>query len=297
MKIFPINEYGVLQTFVLGMLVHGLLQTGRRKDIPWVLGMFAAALIGAWFVVEPGERAFGLPLLGGLIFAVVFAVVYGPRLLPRITGIALLDCTAMLYYSVYLSWQASGVGPLPTSIIVVGLLPALFVLAVALIPLTRLKFFRILAYVWHLIVLVGLVFAQWQISDLQSLGANRQFPPALFLYAFMAGGALMYVVFNCVQILILLPVRQNRLERALLGAYTADRDQADRMAERFGAGRPGILPLMFLLIHGAVMALNIRFAWIPDGVFITGSILGLAWIGGKNWNQSLTEGGSLKVRE
>jgi hypothetical protein len=278
-ELFPANEYGLLQVLVMGMLASALLQLRRPREMAQVLAIFAAALLAAWLLASREERAYAVPIGTAAFFAIAFGVLFRRRLLPRITALVLIDTTATFYYALYCVWRGQDGPPLPAFVVVIASGFAALVLAAAFLSVLRFRAVRVASYVVYLLLLVALVGVQFGLSDVQALAEGHRFPPALFAYAFVAGGAFLFVAFNSLQILLLVPssrhAAQTVLFDAIFGRDDLAREQADLLADSFRPNPPTPRAMAIVGLHAALLGLNAWLRWLPAGLLINLSLVGL----------------------
>lgn len=238
------------------------------------------SLVPAWYLPEPCDRAFAAPLCWALFYSILFSIVFRKWMLPVVTALVLLLYTGLLYYVLYLSAGFSGV-KIPVSVVVAGMVPGILVALISLSGMLKYKIMRALCYAWYLIALCLMIGCQWSLEDLASLYAEGGFSLDLFIYVFLGGGVLLVFVSNLLQLFLLLPEPTRPSRRIVLDAVTGpltyQKNQTARMANSFLGGEidkaRGVLVVTYLIF----LAVNARFSFIPHGIIINLSVLGIAW--------------------
>ena len=275
-----LNEYTVLYVFCAGLVTQSMLVLRSLKQRVWAGIVMIICLMPAWYLPEPGDRDFAVPLCWALFYSILFSIVFRKRMLPVVTALVLLLYTGLLYYSLYLSAGFSGV-EIPVSVVVAGMIPGILVVLVSLSGILKYKAVRALCYSWYLIALCLMIGCQWSLEDLALLYAEGGFSLDLFIYVFLGGGVFLVFVSNLVQLFLLLPEPTRPSRRIVLDSVTGPlkyhKNQTDRMATRFFGRKIDKARCVLVVIYLIFLALNARFSFIPHGIIINLSILGIVW--------------------
>ena len=283
------DEYIVLGAFLCGLLTYSCLAVRTLRRIAWTLAIFAASAVTAWFFVasESGDWL-ELMLFTAFAHAIAFSVVYRAQLMPVITVAGLMHYTLLGYYGLALSARAAGV-VLPTSILVVGVIPAAFVVVFALVGSRAGPWMRKLAYGWFLILLTGLVIQE--VGMLAEHGPRRGEGP-LFeaaIWFFFLGPLWLYFVSNIIYLIMMLPAERAG-DAVLWRALGVEGESYDAQHRAEAAKRVtglAITPFRLLLLasHAAILAGNWVYDLVPNGILISVSIVVLiqleAWMIGR----------------
>jgi len=276
-----LNEYTVLYVFCTGVITHSLWILRSVKQRAWAALAMIICLVPAWYLPEPGDRAFAVPICWAILYAILFSVVFRKQMLPVVTALILLLYTGLLYYALYLSARFSGV-KVPVSVVLAGMVPGILVALFAISGMLKYKFVRVLCYAWYLMALCLMIGCQWSFENLASLYTEGGFSLDLFIYVFLGGGVLLVFVSNLVQLFLLLPTPTRASHRivldAIIGPITYHREQAAMMAMSFFGREIDRTGWILVVTYLAFLAVNARCCFIPHGVVINLSILAIVWL-------------------
>jgi len=275
-----LNEYTVLYVFCAGVVTQSLLVLRSLKQLVWAAIVIMICLVPAWYLPEAGDRAFAAPLCWALFYSILFSAVFRKRMLPVVTALVLLLFTGLLYYVLYLSARFSGV-EIPVSVVFAGMVPGILVALVSLSGMLKYKVVRALCYSWYFIALCLMIVCQWSLEDLALLYAEGGFSLDLFIYVFLGGGVLLVFVSNLVQLFLLLPEPTRPSRRIVLDAVTGPlthhKSQTVRMANSFLGREIDRAGWVLVVTYLIFLAVNARFSFIPHGIIINLSVLGIVW--------------------
>ena len=275
-----LNEYTVLYVFCAGIVTQSLLVLRSFKQRVWAAIVMMICLAPAWYLPEPGDRNLAVPLCWALFYSVLFSIVFRKRMLPVVTALVLLLYTGLLYYVLYLSVRFSGV-EIPVSVVVAGMTPGILVVLVSLSGMLKYKVVRVVCYAWYFLALCLMIVCQWSLEDLAVLYAEGGFSLDLFIYVFLGGGVLLIFVSNLVQLFLLLPEPTRPSRRIVLDAVTGPlthhKSQAVRMANSFLGREIDRAGWALVVIYLIFLYVNARFSFIPHGIIINLSVLGIVW--------------------
>lgn len=281
--LFPRDEYGLLQVFVLGMLAGALLPLRRPRAWLGTLAFFAGSLMVAWLAVRGEGRAFGVPLATALIFAVAWGATYRREVLPRVTTAGAMDVVMLAAYGAWALWRMHGSPFAPRAWqVVVGVIGALGVALPVLAswaPLARWRPVRVAAYLDVLLALVAVVVLQWALADPATLARGGAFPTSLFAFAFFAGAGFLFVVFAGLQVLLLMPPESHASQRAMWDRVTGPLETQERQAEMLSAAfaaSSSATAWMVVTGHALLIAANAWGGWVEPEIALGISMAGLA---------------------
>lgn len=274
------NEYAVLYVFCTGVLTQSLLMLRNLKQLLWAFILTAVCIIPAWFLPEPSDRIFAVPLCWSIFYAVLFSFVFHKLMLPAITPGVLVCYTALLYYVLYVCARLSGVD-IPVSVMAGGMMPGVLVIVAALCGMLKYKAVRALCYVWYLLALCLMIGCQWSLENLAAMYHDGGFSLDLFIYVFLGGGVVLVFVSNVVQVILLIPPPTRASHRIVLDAVTGPltyhKNQGARMARRFFGREIDKGGWVLVAAYSAFLFVNARFGFIPHGIVINLSVLAVVW--------------------
>ncbi|MBT3256668.1 MAG: hypothetical protein HN366_09470 [Deltaproteobacteria bacterium] len=275
-----LNEYTVLYVFCAGIVTQSQLVLRSFNQRVWAAIVMIICLVPAWYLPNPGDRNFAMPLCWAFFYSILFSIVSRKQILPVVTALVLLLYTELLYYALYL-WAGYSRVEIPVSVVVAGMFPGILVALVSLTGMLRYKILRVLCYAWYFVALCLMIACQWSVGDLALLYAEGGFSLDLFIYVFFGGGVLLVFISNLVQLFLLLPEPTRPTRRIVLDAVTGPlthhKNQANRMANRFFGREIDRAGWILIVTYMIFLIANAKFGLIPHGIIINLSILGIVW--------------------
>lgn len=277
------DAYTFLWVFAAGVLVQALLIVRDPRRMPGVLGLAIIALAGAWFMADPEDDVlFQVALFTTLAFVLLFAFAYRDVAMPHISRRALLHCSLIWYYGVWLSARAAPV-EVPSWVYIAAAVPVALAALVGFWPRDLWRWVRVLMYVWFLVVMMFVLGSQLSGDRLQQIYDASGFSLELYTYGFVTGAVFLLFGLYFIYATMLLMMRERQgVWGRLTGANrlrSVAGEHAGMMVNRFSGEGLSSVALVVVAAHGLLLGLNALYDWIDPSLLINASIMAVGGLG------------------
>ncbi len=254
---------------ILGMLCQAWLladMTFARKD----LLKFGSCIGACLFIFLPWKHEHDYRVILHLfmilpMFTMFFSLFFRDRLLPVISEQALLIWNILLVYALTLQFGFHN------QWLLFAVIPSIATVALGFIPYPLHFGFKVIFYVWFLVMIVALGLLQFRFGDFAFFFTSVPSSVTPNISAFMSGAAFLSFGINAFYLFRLIPIPSKH--QSVESRMKEWHEDVHLMASRFSDDQLRCRSTVFILLLGALLTANVRWQFVSGWLLINMCIL------------------------